>query len=486
VGNREVLTTTAGVVTYTYDAANRLTSVGGETYTWDNRGNLTHDGTFTTTYDAAGRLVGAQSITNTLVYTYNGDGVRVAMSADGVETRWVQDVTGLPEVLSEASGGSAMLYLYGVGHLAQVEGASTEWFLGDALGSVRQVVDDGGEVVLARDYAPFGVVFSESGTANSAFGFASEQQNGNTGLIFLRARYLDPSLGRFLSQDVWEGSIQRPATLHKYIYAEDNPVNRRDPGGHSAIPGFDPEMGGQDARDLTDWLYRELTHNVNDPVVVSLRRMNKLSKGMMRFGGCVAVPVPVIGAGMYADALWTYKTQVENGARWDFKDEIGLKLGPGIALCTSGACFSDIEFSVPGNIFFAYIGRAAGFSDIELQQGAALADIIDPAHREEHEEYVGPYEGEFAPGPTWWDLSTWNWGDEPKDHEAVTLGVKLWSKYGDRLTRSQFRDELSEYIGRLDRGAPRARPVRSEIAENWPYPVGYFDNKGVPYTGEEP
>jgi len=121
VGNREALTTTAGVVTYIYDAANRLTSVGGETYTWDNRGNLTHDGTFTYTYDAAGRLVGAQSITSTLVYTYNGDGVRVAMAVDGVETRWVQDVTGLPEVLSEASGGSAMLYVYGAARLSQVE-----------------------------------------------------------------------------------------------------------------------------------------------------------------------------------------------------------------------------------------------------------------------------------------------------------------------------------------------------------------------------
>jgi len=86
VGNREALTTTTGVVTYTYDAANRLTSVGGKTCTWYERGNLRHDGTFTYTYDAAGRLVGAQSITSTLVYTYNGDGVRVAQSVDGVES----------------------------------------------------------------------------------------------------------------------------------------------------------------------------------------------------------------------------------------------------------------------------------------------------------------------------------------------------------------------------------------------------------------
>jgi YD repeat-containing protein len=122
VGNREAMTTTAGTVAYTYDAANRLTGVGGETYTWDERGNLTHDGTFTYTYDAAGRLVGAQSITNTLAYTYNGDGVRVTQEVDGVETRWVQDTIGLPQVLVVTSGGAETIYLYGYARLAQVEG----------------------------------------------------------------------------------------------------------------------------------------------------------------------------------------------------------------------------------------------------------------------------------------------------------------------------------------------------------------------------
>jgi predicted HTH domain antitoxin len=103
VGNREALTTMAGVVTYTYDVANRLTGMGGETFTWDDRGNLTHDGTFTYTYDAAGPLVGAQSITNTLVYTYNGDGVRVAQSVEGsrvlaiLGARVYNDATGRKE-----------------------------------------------------------------------------------------------------------------------------------------------------------------------------------------------------------------------------------------------------------------------------------------------------------------------------------------------------------------------------------------------------
>jgi YD repeat-containing protein len=91
VGNRQAPTTTAGVVTYAYGGANRLTRVSEEACTWDDRGNLAHDGTFTYTYDAAGRPVGAQRISSTLVYTYSGDGVRMAMAVDEVETRWVED-----------------------------------------------------------------------------------------------------------------------------------------------------------------------------------------------------------------------------------------------------------------------------------------------------------------------------------------------------------------------------------------------------------
>ena len=71
VGNRTAMTTTEGTTTYEYDAANRLTSADGVPYTWDARGNLLSDGTFTYTYNAAGRMVRAESITATLVYTYN-------------------------------------------------------------------------------------------------------------------------------------------------------------------------------------------------------------------------------------------------------------------------------------------------------------------------------------------------------------------------------------------------------------------------------
>jgi RHS repeat-associated protein len=134
-------------------------------------------------------------------------------------------------VLVETSGGAETIYLYGHARLAQVEGADAEWFLGDALSSVRQVVDDGGEVVLARDYSPFGVVLSESGTGGSGYGFTGEQWDSYMRYLYLRARWYSPSVGRFVSVDPWEGSIQQPGTPHKYVYVQNNAPNYTDPTG---------------------------------------------------------------------------------------------------------------------------------------------------------------------------------------------------------------------------------------------------------------
>ena len=64
------------------------------------------------------------------------------------------------------------------------------------------------------------------------FLFAGEQFDSDLGLYYNRARYLNVSTGRFWSMDTDEGKDFDPLTLHKYLYAHTNPVNRIDPTGH--------------------------------------------------------------------------------------------------------------------------------------------------------------------------------------------------------------------------------------------------------------
>lgn len=67
--------------------------------------------------------------------------------------------------------------------------------LGDALGSVRGATDEAGALVGSANYAVFGAVQGTS-TSGSSLGPTGEQQDTETGLMFLRARQSDPTSGR--------------------------------------------------------------------------------------------------------------------------------------------------------------------------------------------------------------------------------------------------------------------------------------------------
>jgi len=233
VGNRTAMTTTLGattVTTYTYDAANRLTKVGDVVYTWDDRGNLTNDGVFTYTYNAAGRLVGAQSITSTLVYTYNAAGLRVAQSVDGYVTTFAWDwAAGVPELLSDGDA----LYLVGLDTLGQREGGAWTYYLPDALGSIRQTVNAAGAVVNSREWSPYGV---EVGAAQAGLGYTGGWFDDGTGLVYLRARWYEPGVGRFTSKDLFP-------VMNRWLYADANPVNRVDPSGYFSADAIARSFG---------------------------------------------------------------------------------------------------------------------------------------------------------------------------------------------------------------------------------------------------
>ena len=123
-------------------------------------------------------------------------------------------------------------YLYGVNRIAQVNGASTNYFLGDALGSVRQLTDGYGQVTLTRSYDPFGKLTQTLGIAQTNFGFTGEFTDP-TGLVYLRARHYSPEMGRFLTGDIWKGNANQPISYNKWVYANANPVRFTDPTGRN-------------------------------------------------------------------------------------------------------------------------------------------------------------------------------------------------------------------------------------------------------------
>jgi RHS repeat-associated protein len=195
-------------------------------YTFDDNGNLLNDGTNTYTYDSANRLT-AISGQQSASYQYNGLGDRYTQTVNNQITTYVLDLNaGLTQVLMDNEN----TYVYGLGRISQTN-TSTEYFLSDALGSVRQLTNSTGEITLAKSYNPYGVVTQTAGSGDSIYAYTGEQTD-STGLTYLRARYYNSNDGRFTSRDIYTGNSQNPITFNKWQYAYSNPINLTDPSGN--------------------------------------------------------------------------------------------------------------------------------------------------------------------------------------------------------------------------------------------------------------
>jgi RHS repeat-associated protein len=237
---------------YVNDPGNILASADGTTYTHDYNGNRTSktNGTNVTnyTYDPLNRLtqvaVGGGLKTQ---YIYNGLGQRVGKIENGTQqTNYLIDPNGiLPQVLEERDGNNELIAFYvydGTGLVAKVNQVHQYYFYHyDGLGSTIAITDSDGEVVNSYAYSPEGLVGvpeTSPKTIPNPFQYVGRfgvMAEGN-GLYYMRARYYDPEVGRFINKD----PIGYAGGLNLYGYVGNNPVSLVDPLGLVLIPKRGP------------------------------------------------------------------------------------------------------------------------------------------------------------------------------------------------------------------------------------------------------
>jgi RHS repeat-associated protein len=92
-----------------------------------------------------------------------------------------------------------------------------------------------GVITDAYDYDAFGILIRRTGSTPNLYLYSGEQLDPEIGLYYQRARYLNPSKGRFQSADSDEGDLRDPSSLHRYLYTGSEPVDRIDPTGHEEL-----------------------------------------------------------------------------------------------------------------------------------------------------------------------------------------------------------------------------------------------------------
>ncbi len=186
-------------------------------------------------------LVSATRAGSSISIVYDGDGNRVSKTVDSTTTYYLVDdrnPTGYPQVLEERSaltGDPTVKYLYGLALVSQTRGTDTHYYGYDGLGSVRYLTDANGLVTDTYTYDAFGIQIASTGSTPNNYRYAGEQWDNDLSLYYLRARYLNPAIGRFWTMDTFEGTQSDPLSLHKYLYAHNNPVNGCDPSGHETL-----------------------------------------------------------------------------------------------------------------------------------------------------------------------------------------------------------------------------------------------------------
>lgn len=244
---------------YTSGRPHAVASTGLKTYAYDANGAMIARGTQTLTYDAQNRLVqvfdNATSATSSYGYTYSSDRL------------WRETPQGLAVFVAgifEERGGKNLNHVYAGGrHVVTFESSSrilpvpaTPQPIGgqpvpivnpvffyhhqDHLSGANVLTDRVGTLAQRYEYKAFGGArYTANATAFAMSNrFTDHVADDDTGLYYMRSRYYDPEIGRFLTADTEVAQGENPQGLNRYSYALNNPMKYTDPTGHFAFFAF--------------------------------------------------------------------------------------------------------------------------------------------------------------------------------------------------------------------------------------------------------
>jgi len=238
VGNR---TASLGVSSYANNVSNQLTAKTGASYGYDYNGNTV------TKNDTSGITTYAWDYENRLTsVTLPGTGATVSFKYDPFDRRiykcsssgtsiYAYDGDNLIEE-TNAAGTAVARYSQGLNvdkPYALLRSGATSYYEVDGLGSTTSLSNAAGALPQTYTFDSFGKQTASTGSLTNPFQYTAREFDPETNLYFYRARYYDPAIGRFISED----PVGFFGGVNFYAYVNGNPINYRDPSGQWPVHG---------------------------------------------------------------------------------------------------------------------------------------------------------------------------------------------------------------------------------------------------------
>ena len=185
-------------------------------------------------YNALNQLTETLTKNYKVSFTYDAEGLRTGKTVNGEKTVYVWDGD---QVVMELSKGGAVQkrYIRGNDLVYADKGENTEktYYVTDMHGNVVQLLDESGNVTKTYEYDSFGNEVKPEKKDENPYRYCGEYYDKETEEVYLRARYYEPGVGRFITRDTYTGESDEPLSLHLYTYCENDGVNAWDPSGHT-------------------------------------------------------------------------------------------------------------------------------------------------------------------------------------------------------------------------------------------------------------
>ncbi|WP_082190229.1 RHS repeat-associated core domain-containing protein [Frateuria defendens] len=120
--------------------------------------------------------------------------------------------------------------------LAHAQSGKVTYVYTDPQGTPLAEADVNGNITATFDYKPYGS--QALGSPPTGPGYTGHMNDPDAGLVYMQARYYDPSVGRFLSTDPVEPKAGDTFNFNRHAYVNNNPIKNIDPDGRNGVEAF--------------------------------------------------------------------------------------------------------------------------------------------------------------------------------------------------------------------------------------------------------